>query len=280
MKQEVKKIKYIGIVFATGLFMLLQSCNKEQIDAELYEDMIMEESFAEEINNEIITLCEEGVDGTYFNNPLPPLQIQILSDCVSVRRDSNMDGVTVTLDFGTTGCVGRDGRVRKGRIIIEAQSMEIKAGNVRHISFSEYNVDGHRISGQITNTILSRQGQYQWEVEIVDSIVWEHASTGLTTTRKANLNRNFDFSRLGVLRDNSIISWGSVSLERNNNTLVRTVLQNQALVYRFPCRRIVQGVARLSLNGAGRWTINFGDGRCDNLAEIDNGRRIRTIRLR
>ena len=187
--------------------------------------------------------------------------------------------VRIVIDFGTTGCTGPDGHVRKGKIITEYTNRLLIPGAVATTTFQDFYIDGihvqgtHKISNIGTpNTVpLSRK----FKVEVIDGkltrpdgnyVEWNSVKTitqveGLLTP---DLPRDDVFKVEGsargrVKRGNLLVGWESATTE--------------PLIKRFTCRWIVKGrikTVRINSTTNSPWVaiLDFGAGTCDNQATI------------
>lgn len=198
----------------------------------------------------------------------------------------------VTIDFGTTGCPGPDGRVRRGKIITEYSNRLIFQGAVATTTFDRFFVDAvsvegiHRITNISGNPIPPANIARAFRVEVIngkltrpngDFVEWNSNKTitqveGLITP---DLFRDDVFKIEGnasgrVRRGNLLVRWESSIIE--------------PLFRRFTCRWIVRGkvrTVRATLPSNSRWiaVLDFGNGVCDNLATLTINGRSRQITL-
>ena len=181
----------------------------------------------------------------------------------------------VTLDFGTTGCPGPDGRVRRGKIITEYTNRLIYPGAIATTTFDGFYVDNVHVEGihKITNTSAGTSNR-QYTVELRDAkltkpngdyIKWK--SDRVITQIEGFITADFHddvFSITGsgqgqVKRGNLLAGWESTITE--------------PLIKRLTCRWIVKGRIRtVRINstptGSSVAILDFGNGVCDNLAVI------------
>ncbi|MFN4285324.1 MAG: hypothetical protein ACK4E8_05100 [Lacibacter sp.] len=184
---------------------------------------------------------------------------------------------TVTINFGD-GCLGPDGKVRRGRIITVYTGPMRVPGSKATTTFENYKVDSMRVEGthEVTNT--SSSNNRILSVRVIgakltwDSGRWVRWSTTRTITQtEGNGTPNFPmddiFQITGAGRgENSRgISWAHEITE--------------PLVKRFTCRWISKGIVRIRYNNA-VGTLDFGDGRCDNKATLTINGNSREITLR
>ena len=102
-----------------------------------------------------------------------------------------------------------------------------------------------------------------------------------TLSRTAELTRLYDFGTLGLVRDNKFITWGStVFTNANGRSITKTVLEATPLLYKTICRQVVSGVKSVDFGNGKVWSVNFGEGVCDQLATVTDGQNTWVIRLR
>jgi len=210
---------------------------------------------------------EEIISGANGIDSTPP--------CLTVtitRLDSpRIFPVRVELDFGS-GCVGRDGRIRKGKVTTVYTGRLVNAGSVAETTFDGYYVNdvhvegAHRIENKstssnwvfevkVTNAKLSKpNGNYsEWNsLKTISQI--EGAATPFNPlddvlSVKGEANGS-------VKRDTVFYQWGA-----------RTLADNP-LIKKFICRWIVKGKIALRRNNADVAILDYGNGVCDNKATI------------
>jgi hypothetical protein len=188
---------------------------------------------------------------------------------------TNFFPVIVVLDFGTSGCPGPDGRIRRGKIITEYTNRLVYPGAIATTSFDGFYVDDVHVEGthKITNTSAGTSNR-QFAVEVRDAkltkptgdyIKWN--SDRVITQIEGIITPDFHddiFSITGsgqgqVKRGTLLAGWQSSTTE--------------PLIKRLTCRWIVKGrirTVRVNSNptGSSVAVLDFGNGNCDNLAII------------
>jgi hypothetical protein len=188
---------------------------------------------------------------------------------------NNFFPAIVVLDFGTTGCSGPDGRVRRGKIRIEYTNRLIYAGAIATTTFDGFYVDDVHIEGihKITNTSSGTTNR-QFTVELRDAkltkpngdyIQWK--SDKVITQIEGFITPDFHDDIF------SITGSGEGQVRRGNLLTGWTSSITEPLIKRLTCRWIVKGrlrTTRINSNptGASVAVLDFGNGNCDNLATI------------
>ena len=192
--------------------------------------------------------------------------------------------VKIVVDFGTTGCPGPDGHVRRGRVITEYTGRLTIPGAVATTTFDGFYIDAVKVEGthKISNigTILPLSRKYKVEVRdgkltkpSGDYTEWSSTKTilqveGLITPDmpRDDIFKIEGTARGRVKRGNLLAGWESGTIE--------------PLFKRFTCRWIVKGKIRTvrlntPANSLRVSVLDFGNGICDDQATLTiNGRTI------
>ena len=175
---------------------------------------------------------------------------------------------TVTLDFGS-GCLGRDGKFRKGKIITVFSDWLRKPGATAVTTFSGYSVNAVTVEGKqtITNTSTATTRAYTRVVENGklskvngNYIIW---SANYTHTQTAGVATPFYYW------DDEFTITGSASGQssRNGNLIAWTRTITSPLHRKATCRWRDAGTIAITHNSHAA-TLDFGAGNCDNKATI------------
>lgn len=207
-------------------------------------------------------------------NACPNVTITHLSGTASIFP------VKVVMDFGT-GCTGRDGRTRSGKIITVYTNRLIHPGAIATTTFDNYMVEGIKVEG--THIITNQSDPptstncltHKWKVVVEKGKLtkpsgnfteWNSTKTiaqvdGMCTpfVPLDDVYKISGSSNGKVKRDNLLIAWNSEITE--------------PLIKKFSCRWLVKGIIRimrLNLTTNSPWvaTINYGNLDCDNKAVV------------
>ena len=184
--------------------------------------------------------------------------------------------VRIVIDFGTTGCLGRDGRVRKGKVIIEYTNRLIFPGAIATTTFDGHYVDDIKVEGthKITNTSTVNVNR-QFTVDVINAKLskpngnftqWN--SQKVITQFEGLSTPNLPFDDIFKIEGSS-----SGNAKRGNLLVAWQSSITVPLIKRFNCRWIVQGrvrTVRVNNNTTSPWVaiLDFGTGTCDNQATI------------
>lgn len=190
-------------------------------------------------------------------------------DCPTVTIDP-VDGSyprTMTIDFGTDGCTGIDGRVRKGQIVVTLTDTLSNVGAVRTATFVDFFVDDAQLEGTRTLTNLgpNADGDPSFSRTVDggkitfpngDVSTWE-ADHLITVTEGSNTPARLD----NVWE----VTGGGSGVNRNGKAF--TTLIVTPLVHKRICPWTVSGVKNLTIEDK-TVTIDYGNGDCDRQAIV------------
>ncbi|MDP4283596.1 MAG: hypothetical protein Q8891_04170 [Bacteroidota bacterium] len=172
----------------------------------------------------------------------------------------------VTIDFGS-GCLGKDGKLRKGKIISTYSGPMFVPANTVSTTFEDYNVDSFKIEGTLSVENTSTANAISWTVKV---------DSGKITNTLNGFWRKWDGIRehtqtegnstpLNLLDDVYQITGNAKGANSNSNSWSSTI--TQPLIRKFTCPWIDQGQVKINRN-ANSAILDFGDGTCDNKATI------------
>jgi hypothetical protein len=281
------KQKFLSIAAITGCFVFasifMSSCKKESSNpVSTEEDFSVsaqrvgdDESTSNDIDNMTAQVARHGTfsPGTC---PTPDMDMFSLHSCAVVTNDSVNH--VLTFDFGT-GCTGRDGRVRSGRVIVNYSGTGyFDAGSSWVVTFDNFFVDGRHVEGSrsVTNNGINAAGNMNWTI----------SATNMRITRPDGTYRTWNSQRTRELISGYGDSLWVNDIYRINGTSSGTNSNGESfscsmtdLIRDHSCRWITGGVMVHSPANRPAVTIDFGNGTCDDLATVTRNGNSRTIHL-
>lgn len=197
-------------------------------------------------------------------------------------KTHDKENKTIVVDFGE-GCIGKNGRARKGKIIITYTERKFVSGAVHTMTFEDFYVDGKLIEGTRTRTNISvgTDDYLRFNIVLVNGrITWEDGST---VTREAN----WETTRIRTpnpINDQRIRTGSASGVTKEG--LVYTVEITNAIIWKRACMatdRIkipVEGIKVKAIEGGTTVKIDYGDGTCDNLVTITKDGVTETVELK
>jgi hypothetical protein len=204
------------------------------------------------------------------------------SDCRTVTVVP-MDRVTwpktITIDFGTEGCLVREDVVKKGKIIINQSAPQRAEAWEKVITFENYFVNDNQIEGTHTLTYHVRSGHPIWTNTLTNSKVT--TPEGVIRTRMATHIRvqTRGTETLRERMDDVFQITGNASGTNREGKTFSWVIK-EPLVMHMGCRWIRAGIKEINLEGQSTAVLDFGNGECDNLATITRDGEVKEITLK
>lgn len=212
-----------------------------------------------------------GVDVIYTNttNPDGTNTPDPSSRCFTVSVIPNAPHVfpkIVTIDFGT-GCKGRDGKLRKGKIVsIYTGPMSVPGSKIS-TTFEGYSVDSFKIDGTHTVENTSSSNKKEWTVKVADGKITNtnNGNWKLWNSLKVHTQIQGNGTPYYPLDDVFQISGNATGSTSSGYSWSATI--TNPLIKKFICHWIVKGTVRISRND-NKAILDYGDGACDNKAVI------------
>lgn len=290
------KATSLAALLLFSILITISSCKKEASelsDAEAKEygqatsqsDAEAEATFDDVFDNVMGVNTEVGIGGTgIFGQANPQYGEEIISGvggtdtvpaCVTVTitrlNPPNAFPVKVVIDFGN-GCTGRDGRLRKGKIISVYSGRMIVPGSVVETTFDGYYVNGIHVEG--VHRAENKSTAQQWTFAITvrnGKLTKPNGNYTQWNTTKTITQIEGNGTPLFPLDDVFSIKGESNGTVKRDSTLFQwaaRTLPDNPLIKRFACRWIVKGKIAIRRTNSDVALIDYGTGQCDNKATI------------
>ena len=185
-----------------------------------------------------------------------------------------VDGTwTRTIDFGSAGCTLPNGNVLKGKIIISFSNDFTSKSRTLSYRFVDFYHNGKLLQGNKSIT---------YELKSTELLATEHPVMTFTVDMKITFDDGKVYSRTGTTvketiegnetplnwEDNVFLVTGNSATSLANGDTVTTVITTP-LRYITSCKLPfpVSGIVSITKNTS-VGTLDFGDGKCDNLATL------------
>lgn len=271
----MKTHKFILIAMA-GL--VLNACKKKEEEPDPDWSSSQDQSIANAVWQDIYKQVDEEAQGNG--------NIGIRSCATVTLNPAGSFPTTLTIDFGTAGCMGTDGRFRKGKVEAEFTGYWRDSLTVVTVTPINYVVDGYSVSG--TQTIENKGhigGFLTYDVQVSNGTIINPSNetftwnSNVTYTWIEGENTTFASDGVsGVLDDVYTIdgTYNGVNRQGSNYTAQTTTPIRKELSCKWP----VSGVLELNPQGLQTRVIDFGSGVCDNDATVSVGRFSAVVQMR
>jgi hypothetical protein len=259
----------LGILSAVVLTTTIYSCSKDDKNGKPATD---------EDKTVAMTAVKVNTDALYDDVSMEVLQINtdegLTSQpsngdqaCASVSISPSEPAVwpkTVTIDYGTAGCTGINGFVRKGKIIYTLNKQLMFTGAVLTATFDNYTVNGYKLEGTYTITNNGSTGGLNVSIQLEGGKVTYPDGKFYTKVTNTAWVQSHGAGTITILDDEFDVT-GSGTVAADGNTLTAT--SKSSLHRTVVCSNTVSGVLDLNYNNIAG-TLDFGSGTCDKTAVL------------
>jgi hypothetical protein len=188
-----------------------------------------------------------------------------LGPCVNITAEPNDTTFpkTVTVDYGD-GCVCKDGKLRKGKVILNFSAPIRQSGAVVTITLQNYYVNGAHIEGVKTITNLSSNGAVKYSVKIAGGKVAWPNGRGFTYEGTKTVTQ-IEGASTATCADDVYSTEVSTTIKYANGLTV-TKSTETPLIKPVACHWIAKGKLKLAINNRVMYVDYGTGGDCDNQA--------------
>lgn len=182
---------------------------------------------------------------------------------------------TLTMDFGAK-CIGQDGRVRAGKVILKITNYILLPGAKITITLENYSVNGIKLKGTKEIINQSSGSGFKYSTTVTGGeIKLDTLTFGYTCSKTIS---QIDGTATPFNTDDDAYSGtGTASLTYPGGTIV-TYTVKEPLEKKLSCAWIGKGTAEVKFDQVTA-TINYGAGICDDSATVSIGDKIKGVIL-
>lgn len=263
----MKMKRILGMLLVIMSVTMISCTNEEEMESlEISSEDIEIESTAEAIFDDLDNVTDEAIVISSLSSGR--LENRNIPDCAVVTTDEAAGVITV--DFGD-GCEGRNGVVKKGKIIISYSGERSTPGAFRTVTFENYYVDSLHIEGTRAwvNISTSEGLDLMYSISLTGGQIT--FADGTFMSREASHTRTFFISDATVTE--STLFGGASGINLDGLAYSHTIDSAVPLLFTSDCRLTgvktpVSGIVNISVEGESEKTVDFGNGACDNIATI------------
>lgn len=292
MKQTSKNFKWTNLILIAGV-LTFSSCKKDNSTTQTTQtpevaatmDASQSDAVAESQYDDVFNITMgiqasdagedigigAGVDVIYSNTAnadgttTPDTSPRCFTVSV-VPHELHVFPKTVTIDFGI-GCLGKDGKLRKGKILTVYTGPMFISGNKTTTTFEDYSVDSFKIEGTHSVENTSSSNNKEWTVKVTDGKITNTSSGSWKqwTSIKTHTQTEGNGTPFYSLDDTFQITGHSSGSTSNGNAWTAEIVD--PLIKKFTCHWIEKGTVQITRN-SNKALLDYGDGTCNNKAVI------------
>lgn len=273
--KNIQKLSMNLLIVLTMVFSIsiLSSCNKTDDSMDLTEDealaQIQDETMATDLFDEVVEIGEE-VEFTTSDKSTETTFNYRLSDCVTVTRVFSGTTRTTTIDFGAANCEGPDGKLRRGKIIIVRTGFYFTGPVTATYTFENYFVDDNQLTGTKTYSGAFNEDRTYTSTFVTDGSIILADGSGTILWHSEKTRFISEGADTWGFADNKVEVTGfSNGVTADGAAFSSEIVEPLVRIYQESCFRFyVSGIVNIHKADGTEITIDYGDGTCDNLAEV------------
>jgi hypothetical protein len=180
----------------------------------------------------------------------------------------------IAIDFGG-GCEGKDGHVRKGRIVATYTGRLIETGKSAAVTFDGYYIDSIGVAGTESITNTTATGNRQFTIDVTDARLSKPNGNYTAWNNHKVITQTDGLNTPELALDDVFTIEGYAAGQLKKGDLLATWKSDieLPLIKKFLCRWIVQGKIKTTLGASdanNQWVagLDYGGGACDNDATV------------
>lgn len=276
LRNKITTALTFGIVLSIFTF---TACRKN-INIEEDTGYANDHATLEKVYSDAQSIADEaGTDGALSNFKMIPSG-NILGQCATVTRDTTSIPHVLTIDFGNSNCLCKDGVYRRGQIIVKYSGRYRDLGHSHTITFNNYFQNDNQVLGTKTVTYSSNdaQGNPIYDIEVSGQIILADSAGTISWVSTRTRHWIAGFSTPAWNDDVYEISGSGTVTRANGKTFQMQI--TTPLHIALDCRWIESGVVSITPENAKQRTLDYGNGTCDALATLTVNGKTYNVTLR
>lgn len=271
-KRNLKTFGLVIISIITLSFLVVVSCKKDESTSQKDTSMsvVQDDNYASDTYQDVSDITDEAASKSNQKSTSSS-EYAVLSDCAVVTIDSSTSIREMTVDFGSEGCTGVDGKVRKGKIIVAYSGDYWADGVVKTVSFDNYYVNDHKVTGTkiVTAGVKNDSGNRFYSESVSGTIEWANGDSAITWNAQ-HTRVIIDGSSTWRVSDDIYQLTGSTSgVDSEGEEYSSTITSPLVRKVEPGCRyNYVQGIIEIAPIGKSKRVVDYGDGTCDRWAIV------------
>lgn len=201
--------------------------------------------------------------------------------CFTVTETETNGGFpkTIIIDFGT-GCTGKDGHTRRGKITTVYTGKLRESGSTATVSFDGYYIDSIKVEGTLKAENKSTTGSYIFSITVTNGKLSLPSGDFIEVNKTHTWTQTDGSSTPRIPGDDVYNVTGSSAgtAQIQGNTYQWTTEITTPVVRKMSCRWRVAGQVTITRNNI-KALLDYGNGECDNKATVTVGQKVFEIIL-
>ncbi|THU37337.1 hypothetical protein FAM09_20550 [Niastella caeni] len=256
----------------------------------LESDAEAEVVFDDVFNNVMGVSSEVGIGGTGVfgrvdvssgsTNRVEGVDSTTCYTVITKQLGSTRFPLQITIDFGS-GCTGRDGRTRKGKIIVLYTGHLVVAGNSATTTFDGYYLDNVKVEGSHKLTNTGTPDKKSYTTQVINAKLSRSNGNYMqwSSTKTVTQIEGGATPLIGLDDAYNITGQAGGAVQKDGKYFQWATTITSPLIKRFICRWISKGTLGLKKGNDAVAVLDYGPGSCDNKASFTVNGQVHEITL-
>ena len=286
----MKKVVLNTLAYAVAAGIMFTACKKEdETPVQPTETAVEDNSNAMAESDEVVEIAADEMDNNSSNMRIDATQeIHENTHGATVTftpKGSNATG-NILVDFGTSGITSpKDGKIRKGKILITFTGKYRVPGTTQTITFDNYYVNGNKVEGTKVLTHQLVNDSYSTTIVVTGGKISHADNTVLEWNSERIRTWNLNGTLLNWADDEFTVSGTATGKSRDGKTFAALIPVATPLLWKVSCFNesrfvAVSGIMKVTPEGVLERTVDFGNGTCDRDVVVSAGNFKATVTLK
>jgi len=254
----------ISVVIASLFF---ASCHKNTTPVAEDTGYATDQATTEKTFNDVESIADQGSMLSAGGNLNYRTTATTSGGCAMVTRAPG----TITINFGATDCTCKDGRNRRGEIIVSYTGNYSDSGSVHTITFNNFFQNDNKVTGSktVTNMGHNSLGQPFYDVAINGALTLSGGGTISAVWQRIRTWTAGYATPTDFTDDVYSVSGSGTMIRANGDTVLVNISTAAPLVMAYGCKWIEAGTITYTLPGGLNRSLDYGNTAiCDNQAVL------------
>lgn len=260
-------IKLLLLLLAIGsISLVITSCQK---DDDQDTSAALDNALVESIFDNAQTISDQAAIKGELTTYVPGSGEELFSGCAVITLNTTVSPKQLTIDFGSVNCLCKDGRNRRGKIIVTFTGGYRDSGTVINHSFDQYFVNDHEVTGtkSVTNNGRNTDGNLSFTID-VDAEVIKPNNRGTISWKSLRTREWVEGEGTATWLDDVYHITGNAS-GITASGLNYTMDITKDLRKEIGFKHVVSGTLEFKPGKKALRIIDYGDGTRDNKATVE-----------
>lgn len=270
---SLKQIKPIFILFAIVFFLF--GCEKENdeflknLDTTYFVETFLSLTYDQDIDQLVDDAFFDSSFSSRSADPKKKFKGDRYGKCATIVSDEINNIKTISFDGE---CEGKGRQIRKGKIIIKYSKIKGEVGSYRQLAFDDFYINDVSIEGERKYEIvdIDENGNKTFRMSFKDGIMTY--PDGTFSTKSKSITKYVSFKNKKLL--STRITGSANGTNSNGELFVMEIIS--PIVFVSQCsKELIHNKGKIPISGLKKiqkgdqeMIVDFGDGKCDFIAEV------------